>query len=156
MKAAEIIMQQRKIEKENEEAKRKMAYGIIRDWADENKDYFSELLLKRVIKKFTEGKAERIEYRCVHGASRYPLGEKYEENIGLDWKECGNFVCFNDNFFNSSPIEKTEYNNNVCKMFISHYVFHTEFPKLLREEGFVVSHHGCGCGEDIVIKLPNE
>lgn len=156
MKAATIIMQQRKIEKENEEAKRKMAYDIIRDWVDENKDYFSELLLKRVIKKFTEKKAERIEYRCICGACNYPLGEKYEEKIGLDWKEGENFVCFNNNFFNSSPIEKTEYNNNVCKMFISHYVFHTTFPELLRDEGFVVSHHGCGCSEEIIIKLPNE
>ena len=170
MNTVEIIMQQKRIAAEKKEAERKLAYDAIKEWAERNADKFAHELLNNVANQFG-GSATMARYRCVSGFADYrPLGHSYPECVGQGWKveywepygkdglvkknEFG--FGFVKRFFEQSPIENNDYTKSVCSAFVSQLVFHTALPKLFESEGFVVKHNGCGCCEEIEVRLPEE
>lgn len=158
-------MQQKKIAAEKKQAEEKLAYNIIKEWTEQNADKFARRLLSNISKRFTNESADEVDYVCWCGGCDFPLGEDYPENIGKDWRvryykrrcEVAEFgFGFVKEFFENHPIEKTERIQDICSYFVSQLVFHTALPELLRNEGFVVSHQGCGCSERIIVELPKE
>lgn len=154
-------MQQKKIAAEKEQAERKLAYDTIKEWVEKNADKFAHELLNNIARRFSAG-SSMARYRCVSGFCNHYLGEDYPENVGRWWKVeyWNNFkqqeygFDFVKRFFEQSPIEKKGYTEDVCCAFVSQLVFHTALPELLRSEGFVVKHDGCGCCEMIEVRLP--
>ncbi len=161
MNTVEIIMQQKKIAADKEKAERKLAYDTIKEWVEKHVDKFAHELLNNIARRFSAG-SSMARYRCVSGFCNHYLGEDYPENVGRWWKVeyWNNFkqkeygFDFVERFFNQAPIEKSEYAENICCAFVSQLVFHTALPELLRSEGFVVKHDGCGCCEMIEVRLP--
>lgn len=162
MNTAEIIMQKKKIAAEKEKAEKQLAYDTIKQWVSKNVDEWAMELLRRVSRHFTED-IDEVVYGCSMGMTHYPLGDEYPEEIGCWWnvkyRRNGNTVArygfdFDKQFFERNPIEKTKYAEERCQLFIGQLLFHTRLPELLKNEGFVVSHEGCGCCERISITLP--
>lgn len=162
MTTAEIIMQKKKIAAEKEKAEQKLAYDTIKMWVGKNASKIACALLRTIARFFEEDSVEKVTFRCWSGRSNYPLGKEYPSEVGIDWysilckkyKEDKYNVSFIDDFFKDVPIERNEFSENTFKLFQSQLLFHTTLPELFRTEGFIVNHTGCGCSEEITIKLP--
>ena len=164
MNTAEIIMQQKRIAAEKEKAEKKLAYDVIKVWTENNVNTLANEILCNLAKKFANGDCDKVVYSCWSGLCNYPLGKDYPENIGCGWelkcyknhilKKEFSIVLYEDRFFSSNAIEKKEYSVNYLNAFVSQLLFHTALPELLRNEGFVVGHTGCGCCERIEVTLP--
>lgn len=161
MNTAEIIKQQLKIEADKKASEQKLACNAIKQWVENNVQNLAVELLERISKRFLSG-FKLVRYRCVIGSHNYPLGHDYPESIGTRWKveyykeyrEDEYTVVFADRFFKKNPtINRNNYTEGVCELYISHMLFHTKLPQLLMEEGFNVKHNGCGCCEQIDVSL---
>ena len=165
MNTAEIIMQQKKIAAEKENAEKQLAYDTIKQWTETNAEKWARGLLNRIAKRFSTGFADKVRYHCTMGTTNYPLGEGYPKDVGAWWeveywkngRRVGEYgFGYVKEFFEENPIEKTKYAEGKCELFVGQMLFHTALPELLKSEGFAVQHNGCGCCEEIIVTLPEE
>lgn len=156
-------MQQKKIAAEKKKAENQLAYDTIKQFVSENVQRWARSRLNIVAKKFANGEIDKARYHAVMGTGNFPLGEEYSKEIGCwwaveylkDYRRVGEYgFGFVNEFFEKNPIERTDYAKDKCEQFIGYMLFHVALPKLFEEEGFVVTHNGCGCCEEIIVELP--